>query len=174
MKHAVMKKKHKLGLGAIVILCIAVSCLIYTRPQSMEQRYPYLDLTGCIEIKGYCFDAPGELEKAFSIKSSDDDFGELISLIREARFRTRLENLLPQGTKTHIYAEGDYKWNVILCFDAVGFPDGSTGSGDILGIENFYGDLSFSFDGRTVLCSVKHQEQWTKRIMDLISKHLEE
>ena len=64
-----MKKKYiKLIIGAAVITGIIVSCLLYTRTRSIEQRYPYLDFTRCTEMKGYYVAAQGEQETAFSLK----------------------------------------------------------------------------------------------------------
>lgn len=166
-----MKKSIKLIIGATVVICIIACSLVYTRPRSLVQRYPYLDFLQCSEIKGYCFTAPGEEDKQFVIKSTDSDFNGLVDLIQSSKFRTRLDNILPQGTKTHTYTDGDYKWDVILCFDNVNFPDGCTVSGDFLDINNFFGNLSFTFNGETIQCSIDEQDQWTKDIMDIISQY---
>ena len=96
----------------------------------------------------------------------------MIKMTEGAVFRRRLKNILPQETKTHRYSEGDCSWQLIFCFDVTELPDGSTVSGDVLCIENFFGDISVTFNGRTALCSVNQQEQWTEGITDTISQHI--
>lgn len=175
-----LKKRIKLIIGAIVILCIIciiVSCLMYTRPWTVEQRYPYLDFTRCVEITCYCFPASGEPDQSFSVKSfsitsTDDGFYEMIDIIQKAVFKTRLRLLLPQETKMQTYSDGDYKWQVIFDFDAIDLPDGNIVSGEILCISNFFEDCSFTFNGKTVQCTVEQREQWENKIMDTISKYL--
>ena len=56
-------------------------------------------------------------------------------------------------------------------FEDVLFPSGDMGSGDMLHIENFYGDIDLSFDGEQMNCSVKNQEQWLKDVMSIIVQY---
>lgn len=167
-------KTAKPFIYAIVIIAAAAFCLIYTRPQTLGQRYPYLDFSKCTEITGFYFAAPGEDDEAFTIRPGDADFDELLNMISSASFRTKLDNLLPQGTKTYTYKDGDYRWYLILCFDKMTLPDGSAIGGYFLDINNFFGDLRFYINGDVISCKTDGQKQWTRDIMDIITQYKEE
>lgn len=155
--------------GVIILICGIVFFLIYTRPQTIEQRYPMLSLSNCTKIKGYFFIAPGVEDTAFSIETEDSRFTELIQLIQSVETKKKLRNLLPQGHKTHLLSDGDFKWEVMLHFDGVSLPDGSQVSGEMLHLRNFFGDFSISFNGNQVSYSVSNQEQWLQDIMNVIA-----
>lgn len=166
-----MKRIRKWMLCAVVLAVVVVFGLVYTRPRSLEQRYPSLDLAQCTEVKGYWFTAPGEEEQPFILTPTDARFEELLTMIQSARWRARLENLLPQNRKTHTYTAGDCKWELYLSFDSIPLPDGSAVSGYCLEISNFFGDLSICFAGETVRCSVAGQEQWARDVMRVVSQY---
>ncbi len=162
-------KAAKPFICAIVVIAAVVFCLIYTRPQTLSQRYPYLDFLKCSEITGFYFVAPGEEDEAFTIRQGDAGFYELVNMISSASFSSKLDNLLPQGTKTYTYSDGDYRWYLILCFDKMALPDGSAVSGYFVDINNFFGDLRFYINGDVVSCTADNQKQWSRDIMDIIS-----
>ena len=164
------RKKVKWIVGVVIVACIAAACLIYTRPQTIEQRYPLLDISDCTGVKGYYFVAPDVEDTAFQIKTDASRFSELIQLIESAEIKKKLSNFLPQGTKTHRLSDGDFKWELMLNFDDVPYPSGDHGSGYMLHIRNFFGEVSISFDGEEVWYSVSNQEQWLRNIMDIISQ----
>ena len=161
-----MKRKYCFLIGAIVIICVIVFCLVYTRPHTIEQRYPYLDISKCTKIEVSYYDWTDTDYISFVIDSDAAHFSELIEIIRSTEFKTRLKNLLPEGSKSHPYREGDINWEIECCFDNVLLPDGSS-SGSILCIQYFFGDLSFTVNGEIVSCSVESEEQWTKKILDI-------
>ena len=165
-----MRRKQKLAIWGTVILCIAAACLMYTRPRTIQQRYPYLNLSACSEISGFFYAAPDADDTEFHIRADDARFSELLELIQTAKLKTRLTNLLPQGTKIHRLSDGDFKWELMLYLDPVSFPNGDTGRGYILHFSNFFGDLSFSFDGKQTRFAVKDQAQWLERVKILISQ----
>ena len=167
-----MKKKIGLIIGAILLISIITFSLIYTRPLTIEQRYPYLDISKCTEITGNYSDTMAVDDAQFVITSGDPRFGELIEIIQTAAFKTKLKNILPQGTIVHRYKDSDFRWDLLFYFEDVHLPDGSTSSGTILSIQDLYGDLSFSFNGEMFLCSVKNEEQWVKKIKDLIKQYI--
>lgn len=166
-----MKKRVLWIVGVILVIA---ACFFYTRPRTLEERYPYLDISQCYEINGYCFTAFETEDLAFIIQSEDADFDRLLSMIRSAKLKTQLRNLLPQGTRTHSYSPGDYCWDVFLAVDDVPLPDGSVISGDVIHIKNFFGSLSIIFNGEIVQCSLDQQDQWTKNIMDVLSLYIVE
>jgi len=166
-----MKKRMKAVFAAAALLCIAAFAVVYTRPLTIEQRYPVLDLSQCILIRGYFNSGASAEDSQFMIAPDDPHFDEMIELFQSTPFRTNLRNILPQGTKIHPYEDGDYKWSVMLRFEDVLFPNGDTGSGDMLHINNFFGDVDLSFDGKQVECSVKNQKQWLKAVMSILMQY---
>ena len=165
-------KKIKYGymIGVLVILCVIVFCLVYTRPMTMGQRFAYLDFSQCTGIGGYYSADPSAEQVPFVITPEDPRFNEMIDVIRSTAFRARIKNLFPQGTRVHRYTEGEYQWELEFCFDRLPLPDGSTSSGSVLSFQNFFGDLTSTVNGEIVFCTVKGEAQWTKRIMDLIAR----
>lgn len=163
-----VRKNVKWIVGAIIVICIVVASLIYTRPQTIEQRYSLLDISNCTGIKGYYFVAPGVEDTEFQISSDDSRFAELIQLLQSVQIKKKLSNILPQGTKTHRLYDGDFKWELMLHFDDVSHPSGSHGSGHMFHIRNFFGDVGISFDGEEIWYSVSNQEQWLRDVLDII------
>lgn len=169
-----MKKRVKTAILLAVLLCLAAFVLVYTRPLTIEQRYPVLDMSQCTQVRGYYYDGSGAGHTQFTIYPEDAHFAEIIERFQSAAFRTKLRNLLPRGTKVHQTqpgSENDFQWEVMFRFEDVLFPSGDTGSGDMLHVQNFYGDIDLSFDGELVNCSVKNQEQWLKEVMDIIVQY---
>ncbi len=166
-----MKKWLKIVLAAAVLLGIAIFVLVYTRPLTIQQRYPTLDLSHCTGIHGYYNDGTGDWNAQYTIRPGDPHFEQAVGLVRSAVFRTRLRNLFPSGTKTHPYSAGDFRWYAILRFEDAPFPDGTTGGGDLLEIDNFYGDLTMYFIGEGVQCRAEDQDRWLKNMMDIITQY---
>lgn len=165
-----MKKRVRIVLIAALLLCAAAFGLIYTRPLTLEQRYPVLDLSRCVQIRGYYDDGTGVEDAQFVIQPDSPHFDRMVELFQSAAFRTRLRNLFPKGTKTHQYSDGDFRWIVTFRFEQMLLPGGDIGSGDMLHISNFFGDLELSFDGETVSCSLSDQEQWLNEVMSIITQ----
>lgn len=166
-----MKKGVKTTIIVAALLCMIAFVLVYTRPLTIEQRYPVLDISQCTQIRGYYFNGTEIEDTPFVIYPDDPHFDEMIELFRFAAFKTKLRNIFPQGTKTHRQSDGDYQWEVMFRFEDVLFPSGDMGSGDMLHIRNFFGDIDLSFDGEQVNCSVKNQEQWLKDVMSIIVQY---
>ena len=166
-----MKKRFFTAFIALVLLCIAAAALIYIRPLTIEERYPVLDLSSCTLISGYFRDGADAENTRFTISMDDPDFEEMIELFRSAQFKTKLQNILPGGTKTHRYQDGDFEWEVVFRFEDVLFPTGDVGSGDMLHVSNFFGDINLFFDGEQVECSVKNQSQWLKDVMAVVTQY---
>lgn len=165
-----MKKGLKIIIAVALLICMAAA-LIYTRPLTLAQRYPILDLSQCTQIRGYFFDGRDIEQTPFVIYHDDPHFGEMIRLFQTVGFKTRIRNLFPQGTKTHLYQEGDFKWEVMFRFENVLFSNGDMGSGDMLQIKNFFGDLAISFDGEQVQCTINSQETWARKVMEIILQY---
>ncbi len=165
-----MKKKTALLAAAVLLLCVLVLALAYTRPRSIEERCPALDLSECVGIHGYYRAGVGDALHSFSIHPGEEDFEEMITLFREASFRTRLRNLLPSGTKIHT-GEG-FQWDISFEFEGVPFmKDGSMLCGDVLTVNNFFGDLELRFIDGTTRCSVSGGDAWLKQVLEIAERH---
>lgn len=172
-----MKKKHIILLSLVAL--ITIFCLWYTRPRSLESYCPPLEITECTEIKFFTriqrgktledgsywpYNESGEVVFA----PGDPEFERLIELLDEGRFSTRLANILPKGTRTHSAQPGDITWDMYLCFENVEMPDG-TGSGYMLHIGNFYGELDISFELETSYITTAHKDAWIAEINAMLT-----
>lgn len=172
-----MKKKHivLLSLAALII----IFCLWYTRPRSMESYCPPLEITECTEIKfnnrvysgttleDGSYRPYNEFEEIVFVPG-EPEFERLIELLDEGRFRTRLANILPKGTRTHSAQPGDITWDMYLCFENVEMPDG-VGSGYLLNIGNFYGELDISYGLKTSYITTAHKDEWLVEINAMLT-----
>ena len=160
---------------AALALCVVAAILIYTRSFTIEQRYPALDMSECTKITGYYEDGEEREDKQFALQPEDPHFAELLEMFSAADFKTRLSNLLPQSdTKTHAYEEGDTNvyWRVLFSFEDTVLPDGSTASGYLLQVDNFFGDLELmALDDSWIRCSVSAQDQWAQEIFAIIRQY---
>lgn len=167
------RRKKKWAIFGAALLLFTAFALIYTRPQTIEQRYPFLDLTQqCTQIWGYydTYEGSGESDqKEFSVGPDDVRFEELLRLVREAKIRTKLTNLIPMyGMQYHTKREGDFQWTVWLQLENVVFPNGDTGTGDMLRFDNFFGNVEVVFDTENRRCTIKNQDVWLKAVLDCI------
>lgn len=162
-----MKAKNVVILISAIILLVAVY-LFYSRPMTIQQRYPMLTLDKCIEISGYYkVDEQVELTE-FSIDKDSKEFEALWGLLYEQDYRRALKDILPRGTRIHPTEAGDFQWEVIVHFDDVVLNDGSIGSGGMLHIESWYGELDIHFDGEILACYTDEQETWEKAVLEII------
>jgi len=172
-----MKKKHivLLSLAALII----IFCLWYTRPRSLESYCPPLEITECTEIKFFVRTQRGTTKEDGSywpyteseevvFAPGEPEFERIIELLDEGRFSTRIANLLPKGTRTHRAAPGDITWIMYLCFENVEMPDG-VGSGYMLNIGNFYGELDISYELKTSYITTAHRDAWIAEINDMLT-----
>lgn len=172
-------KKHSKWIVLIALCAAVVFALIYTRPQTLEQRYPMLDFAECTEIYGhyYQYGKTNELVH-IAVKSEDRHFAELVSLLTAPAYKTSLSNLLPRGGVSYTpVSDGDFYWTVYFYFDNVVFPDGNTGRGMILSVDNRLGELRLDFveqDGGYIKCTVDGQEALLQRVMDIIALYPED
>ena len=98
-------------------------------------------------------------------------FEELLRLFRETKFRTKLTNLIPMyGMQYHTKREGDFQWTVWLQLENVVFPNGDTGTGDMLRFDNFFGDVEVLFDTENRRCTIKNQDAWLKAVLDCVTQ----
>ena len=164
MKKPKMKKAFLL-ISVTVLLLAAY--LIYSRPMTIQQRYPMLDLEQCTDLRGY-YEIGGQGRIEFTVDKNSEDFETLCTLLYEQAYRRSLKDLLPHGTRTYRVLPEDFEWEVFFQFEDVAFPDGSHTSGRILRVDYWYGELDIHFYGDIVSCSTKQQESWAKTVLNTI------
>lgn len=161
-------KRKSIVIVTALILLFAVAFLFYSRPLTIQQRYPMLALDKCTELRGYYkIDGQTELTE-FTIDKNSEKFAVLCSLVYEQDYRRSLKDLLPRGTRIHPTAPGDFQWEVYFHFEDVVLPDGSIGSGGILRIQYWYGEFDIHFEDDVLSCSVNEQETWAKDVLSAI------
>ena len=152
-------------LGAVVILFAAYG--IYSRPMTLIQLYPELERERCTEIHANC-EQYGAVRNKRTADPGSEAFEQLCDLIYSQKYRRRLKSFFPESTRVHGLREGDFEWEIILMFDAVAFADGYTGSGALLRIRNWYGELEVESNGRRNFCKTKEMNAWLKQVLEAI------
>ena len=168
-----MRKRMRLILcvGALLLAAAAV-CIWYGRPMTLEEICPGMELEQCMGIKGsFSTDQDRGLENNLSLLPEDEAFSSLLERLQGQRFRRSPLWWMPRGTRTHRIDEGDFKWELSLAFEQVPLPDGSAGTGYMLHLNNFFGDLDLRFDGKTWPIRTADQEQWLSDVMARIMGH---
>ena len=160
------KTKKAILMISVTVLLLA-AYLIYSRPMTIQQRYPMLDLEQCTDLRGY-YEIGGQGRIEFTVDKNSEDFETLCTLLYEQAYRRSLKDLLPHGTRTYRVLPEDFEWEVFFQFEDVAFPDGSHTSGRILRVDYWYGELDIHFYGDIVSCSTKQQESWAKTVLDII------
>lgn len=169
-----MKKKK---ITAIILLSVFVLCavgyLIYSRPMTIQQRYPALDLDQCTEVYGYYQVAGGEFTQ-LTIDQDSEAFAAVCSIVYEQSYRRSLLDLFKPTTLSHSPAPGDFQWEVVLSFEGAVLPDGSTTPASIIDIRYFYGELSIlyargAYDSVMHYVRTKNQETWATEVLNAIT-----
>ena len=139
---------------------------------TITELCPAIDFEQCSRIHGYYYLYDGSNgdgdETRFEFSKENDEFRELLETLEKRKFRRSLRSLLPSGGRSHRLEPGDYKWSMVFTFDELTFPDGSVGRGDVLHIDNFFGELSLYYDGEKLYCGTSEQAAWIKSIMEHI------
>ena len=159
-------------LEAAILIGAAVFSLWYTRPQTITELCPGIDLGQLNRIHGYYYfynnsNKAGD-DVPFELMKEDEPFAAILDSLENREFRRSLRSFLPENSRSHRLEDGDCKWDIILTFDRLNFPDGSTGSGDVLHIGNFFGQLTIYFNGESWRCSTDDQADWIESIIQHI------
>ncbi len=164
-------KKIKIIISAALLLTLLAFVLFYTRPMTLAQLCSGIDITQCESVRGYFFLVPNIEYSRFEIYRDDERFSQIIELFESRKFRRSLVSLLPQGTKTHLNQEGDFKWEVMFEINDVTFPDGSVISGTLISVSNFFGvlEIHFNVNGDVWRCNTSDKKEWLRDVMSLIS-----
>ena len=171
MKKMFRKKKTVVVIAMAVLLL--VSYLIYSRPMTLSQLSPLLPLDECVGISGYyrTTDQTDGLTQ-FTIEAGSEEFQELCSLFNEKTYRRSLKNLFPRGTRYHQTTnEFEFQWEVWFHFDTIEFPDGNGGSGPLLQVQYWYGELDIEnkvWERGRRSCYTSEQDALAREILDII------
>ena len=122
----------------------------------------------CTGMEGYYRDEAGEALQKFTVHKNSEEFAVLWELLYEQAYHREFRDLLPKGTRVHAAQPGDFEWEVFFLFDKVELSDGNTGSGGILRIQYWYGELEVYFEDNSLSCHVKDQETWAMQVLDII------
>ena len=173
-----MKKRAKWMLLIAALCAAVVFALVYTRPQTLAKRFPMLDFDSCTAIQGhfYQYGKTSELVHV-AIQPEDAHFDELVAMLTTPTYKTSLANLLPRGSVTYTpVSDGDFYWTLYFNFDNVTFPDGSTGSGSILFVDNRLGELRLDLagrDNRYIQCTTEGQADLVQNVLDIMALYPE-
>lgn len=161
-------KRKKSAIAVIALLLLAAAYALYSRPMDIAERYLMLTPEKCTGISGYYYDGEGTRLTNFTVEKDSEAFARLWELFYEQDYRRTLRDLFPRGSRTKRYEPGDFQWEVFLEFEDVELPDGSRGSGAMLQIQYWYGELDIDFDGENRFCRTKDQDAWAKEVLDII------
>lgn len=171
-----MRKKIFAVCICAAVLLLAGLGLWYTRPMTLEQSCPGIDLSECREISISCSryteeDGRGHYDQdTRDLLPGDPAFSAALELLQDRSFRRSLLSLLPRGGRTHQNTPGDFQWGLDLCFEDIPLSDGGTGSGYMLRLDNFYGTLEISFDAETWQTRTDGQTQWLSDVMAVLEE----
>lgn len=166
--------KKKIAVGVILIaLLLVVGSLWYTRPMTVQQLCPELDLDRCSSITAHYEVVPSATGNDRLVLEGDSPaFAAVMAELRDRTFSRSLTSLLPRGTRSVRTQDGDFQWELLLEFDTpIVTPDGNGHQGILVRLNNFFGSLSLDhmLARRTWDVTTRDQEEWVSRIMDIIS-----
>ena len=167
-----MLKKQPTGpkrnVPAIAVAICLILYLWYTMPKTVEQLYPYLDLSECTGITVYYEDsAPADFTE---VKLTAEEVAPIVEFFENRSFRRTPGSIIPpKGGRYHNPKPGDFTWELFFSFEDVTLPDGSGASGVLLHINNFYGKLDISSDGKTIYnLSTAGKDTWLQEILNAV------
>ena len=169
-----MKKKSLvLLLLVLAVLLAGGGAMWYTRPMTLRQLCPEVDLSQCSSITVYYEVVPSAVGNERLVLERDDPaFDTLLKELQDRTFSRSLTSLLPRGTQTVRTADGDFQWELLLEFDTtIVTPDGNGHQGMLLRLRNFFGRLSLDhmLADRSWNMTTSDQEAWVSQVMDIIT-----
>ena len=167
--------KKKFLISAILILALLVgSILWYTRPMTLRQLCPDVDLSQCSSISVYYEVMPsGGRSEKLVLEPDDPAFDSLLKELQDRTFSRSLISLLPWVDSQSAQPEdGDFSWELMLTFDN---PDTASDGTEQLSTQvqlyNFFGSLSLNHmrANHTWYMTTSDQEAWVSQVMDIIT-----
>ena len=107
----------RLLLVLAVLLAGSAALLWYTRPMTLRQLCPEVDLSQCSSITVYYEVVPSAVGNERLVLERDDPaFDTLLKELQDRTFSRSLTSLLPRGTQTVRTMDGDFQWELLLEF----------------------------------------------------------
>lgn len=161
----------------LAVLLAGLATLWYTRPMTLQQLCPELDLTQCSAITVYYEVVPSaEGKEKLVLERGNPAFDSLWKELQDQTFSRSLTSLLPRGTRYVQTKDGDFQWELLLEFDThVVTPDGNGHQGMLIHLSNFFGSLSLDhiLASRTWDVTTNEQKAWVSQVMDTIVSAVE-
>ena len=167
-----MRKQSLVRLLLVLAVLLAGAAILwYTRPMTLRQLCPEVDLSQCSSITVYYEVVPSAEQERIVLEPSSPAFQAILNELQDRTFSRSLTSLLPHSTQTVRVADGEFYWTLLLEFyDFVALPDGYEYTRDYLRLNNFFGHLSLDYNAhRTWDVTTKDQEVWVSQVMDTIT-----
>ena len=170
-----MKKKSLIVLLLVVaVLLVGGGAIWYTRPMTLCQLCPEVDLSQCSSISVYYEVVPsGGRSKELVLEPDDPAFDSLLKELQDRTFSRSLISLLPWVNSQSAQTEdGDFSWELVLKFDN---PDTASDGTEHLSTQvqlyNFFGSLSLNHmrANHTWYMTTSDQGAWVSQVMDIIT-----
>lgn len=96
------KKRISLGITAAILLLALAFYAWYTKPVTLSELYPMLELDKCTQIQGYYEIGTQAEPSEFTIAKNSGEFETLYNLFYEQRYCRSLRDLFPRGTTEQV------------------------------------------------------------------------
>ena len=166
-----MKKKAALA-GCALALLLAGDGAWYSRPMTIQQLCPEIDLSQCSSITAYFETVPSASQERLVLEGDSPAFSTLLEELQSRTFSRSLTSLLPRGNRSIRVQDGDFQWEIYLNFEEhIVTADGNGHSGMLITLRNFFGSLSLTnaIGDRTWNVTTQDQETWLSQTMDILS-----
>lgn len=167
-----MKKKSLVCFLLVLAVLLAGSAILwYTRPMTIQQLCPEMDLTQCSSITVYYEVVPSAEQERIVLEPDSPAFQAIMKALQDRTFSRSLTSLLPHSTQTVRVADGEFYWTLLLEFyDFVVLPDGYSYGREYLRLNNFFGHLSLDYNAHhTWDVTTEDQEAWVSQVMDIVT-----
>lgn len=185
--------KKKIAVGAVLIALLLVGGgLWYTRPVTIQQLRPELDLDACYAITAYSSTGFGIEMDSVTLGPDDPLFQPLLTELQGQTFSRSIDNILPfelpsfslsdllagllhlDEYMTYIRSPDPdlFEWELHLEFASARISDGQTPAGQSLLIcyNNYTAELEIDNNtGGTWLVSTPDETDWPIQILELVS-----
>jgi len=158
----------KRNIPAIAVAICLILYLWYTMPKTVEQLYPYLDLSECTGVTIWYMDDNSVGVSEIRTLSAEEA-APFVDLFEGRTFRRTLGSIFPSNGEVHRTQPGDFFWSVLFLFDDVTLPDGSIADRALLQVDNHWGKVSISSNNKAVhKLSTAGKDAWLQEVMDAI------
>lgn len=170
-----MIRRRLFLISGIFFAVFLIFSLIYTRPMTLSQLCPGIDIQQISALHGYYQYETEDLMK-FYCTTEEERFTEIKEQFASRTFRRSLKSLVPnflKPRKWHQIQEGDFFWTIIFEFDDLIIDfNGDLVGGDLITIKNYYDQLEIYFvDTDTYWhCTTSDQETLYDTIIVLLAQ----